>query len=49
MKGRLRILEKRIWYPGAAYHIYCRGNRKSLLFRKKKIIDIIYISLNSQS
>jgi len=25
--------KKRVWYPGAAYHIYCRGNRKSLLFR----------------
>jgi REP element-mobilizing transposase RayT len=37
MKGRLKMpRKKRVWYPGAAYHIYCRGNRKSLLFRNKK-------------
>ncbi len=25
--------EKRVWYPGATYHIVSRGNRKSQLFR----------------
>ena len=25
--------EKRVWYPGAKYHIVSRGNRKSQLFR----------------
>lgn len=27
--------KKRIWYPGAAYHIMTRGNRKSDLFKTK--------------
>ena len=25
--------KKRVWYPGATYHIVSRGNRKSHLFR----------------
>ncbi len=25
--------KKRVWYPGATYHIMCRGNRRSDLFR----------------
>ncbi len=28
--------KKRIWYPGATYHITSRGNRKSQLFREKE-------------
>lgn len=27
--------KKRVWYPGASYHIMSRGNRKSELFRNK--------------
>lgn len=32
--------KKRIWYPGAIYHIMSRGNRKQELFRNK--IDYQY-------
>jgi len=28
--------KKRIWYPGATYHITSRGNRKSKLFKDKE-------------
>jgi len=28
--------KKRIWYPGATYHITSRGNRKSKLFKEKE-------------
>jgi len=26
--------KKRIWYPGAIYHIVCRGNRRGEIFRE---------------
>jgi REP element-mobilizing transposase RayT len=31
--------KKRIWYPGAVYHIVSRGNRKNHLFRDKLDYD----------
>lgn len=31
--------EKRVWYPGAAYHIVSRGNRQDHLFRDQRDFD----------
>ncbi len=28
--------KKRIWYPGAVYHIMCRGNRRGDIFREEE-------------
>lgn len=28
--------KKRVWYPGAEYHIMTRGNRRSDLFRNRE-------------
>jgi REP element-mobilizing transposase RayT len=33
------VRKKRIWYPGAVYHIVSRGNRKCQLFRDKRDYD----------
>ena len=32
--------KKRVWYPGATYHIMCRGNRRSDLFRNEEDYQI---------
>ena len=29
--------KKRIWYPGASYHVMSRGNRRTVLFKEKSI------------
>ncbi|WP_031553184.1 hypothetical protein [Oribacterium sp. FC2011] len=31
--------KKRLWYPGASYHVMSRGNRRTVLF-KLYIIDV---------
>ena len=36
--------KKREWYPGAVYHIMCRGNRRSDLFRDEEDF-LVYLSI----
>jgi len=40
----------RIQYPGAVYHITCRGNDRKVIFKndndRKKMIEILVKSLN---
>ena len=38
---------KRIWYPGTTYHIMCRGNRRSDLFRDEEDYQV-YIDILKQ-
>jgi len=40
--------KKRIWYPGAQYHIMTRGNRRSDLFEKSEDF-IIYLHILSET
>ena len=27
--------KRRVWYPGATYHVMSRGNRRTVLFKEK--------------
>jgi len=36
--------KKRIWYPGAKYHITCRGNKKKNIFLDK-VDHLIYLDI----
>jgi REP element-mobilizing transposase RayT len=38
--------KKRIWYPGATYHIMCRGNRRSDLFRDEEDYQVFVTILD---
>ena len=29
------VYKRRVWYPGAKYHITCRGNKKKDIFLDK--------------
>jgi len=40
--------QKRIWYPKATYHIMCRGNRRSDLFRDDEDYQV-YLSILNQA
>jgi len=39
--------KKRIWYPGAVYHIMCRGNRRGEIFREEEDYWV-YLSILEQ-
>ena len=31
--------KKRVWFPGATYHIVCRGNHKEIIFKEEIILS----------
>ncbi len=37
--------KKRIWYPGAVYHIMCRGNRRGDIFRDEEDYRVYLVIL----
>lgn len=39
--------KKRVWYPGATFHIMCRGNRRSDIFRDDEDFQV-YLSILEQ-
>lgn len=36
--------KKRVWFPGATYHIVCRGNHKEIIF-KEEIDFVVYLRI----
>src|SRR5690606_31507184 len=46
--NELMAKKKRVWYPGAVYHIMSRGNRRSDIFRDEEDY-IVYLGILEQA
>jgi putative transposase len=44
MVGFIMVRKRRIWFPGAAYHITCRGNHRNDIFKDEEDF-LVYLTI----